>query len=64
LPNVDPCAVTYRDLLERITVKINRHMSAIKACHEELFPNRFDPFQTTDLSIYRAPYTSVPLPGP
>jgi hypothetical protein len=51
-----------RDLLERIIVKINRHMSLVKACSEEQFANRFDPFQTADLSIYRAPYTSAPHP--
>ena len=51
-----------RDLLERITVKINRHMSHAKASSKETFLNRFDPFRTTDLSIYRAPYTASPVP--
>ena len=54
----------HRDLLERIIVKINRHMSAVKACQEEHFSNRFDPFKTADLSIYRRPYTALPLTGP
>lgn len=54
-----------RDLLERIIVKINRHMSHAKASSEETFLNKFDPFRTSDLSIYRVPYTasSVPLLG-
>lgn len=51
-----------RDLLERIIVKINRHLSRAKASAEETFSNRFDPFRTTDLSIYRAPYTATAAP--
>lgn len=50
-----------RDLLERIIVKVNRHMSQAKSSSNETFLNRFDPFKTSDLSIYRAPYTASPL---
>lgn len=49
-----------RDLMERIIVRINRHMSSLTSGSEESFANRFDTFEAENLSIYRLPYTSGP----
>ena len=52
-----------RDLLDRVIVKVNRHMSSVNAGTEPAFSNNFDTFRTADLSIYNAPYSAAP-PGP
>lgn len=47
-----------REVLERIVIKINRHLTYINKGPEESFAHRFDPFATKSLSIYQAPYSN------
>lgn len=49
-----------RDLMERIIVRINRHMSSLNAGPEESFANLFEGSDAGSLSIYKAPYTAAP----
>ena len=61
IPHTKAVKCSTRDMLERVTVKVNRHIRAAEMGQKQALEAAFDLMEGRELTFLNAPYRNVPM---